>query len=271
MISPPELQAVILTGKRASHNPLLEGTELQSKVLLPVGGKPMVLSVLEQLAQLRPAPSIWISSQDPAIQSLKTPIPFGTIPNGANAVQSFLKALEGLPHSEWALLVSGDHPLLTTEMLTYFIQQGTQCQAALVAAVVEKQTVQAQYPQSQRTYFKAKNGAYSGGNLFLINRRQFSPNTHFMETIDQNRKKPWKSVLLLNPIDLFQVIFRQLTMKQVAERASKVLGCKADVVIMPFAECCMDVDKPSDKEVAEQILAKRSALEECPLTYMGSQ
>lgn len=259
MRSPIQLQAVILTGRRANHNPLLQGTTLQSKVMLPVGGQPMVLSVLEQIAQLQPVPPIWISTQDPAIQALPTPIPFQTMPNEASAVQSFMKALELLPESEWVLLASGDHPLLTTEMLSYFIEKGMALNAALVVAVVEQQTVQASYPQSQRTYFKAKDGAFSGGNLFLVNRHRFRPDIHFMETIDRNRKKPWKSAFLLNPLEILQIAFRQLTMRQVAERASRVLGCKADVVIMPFAECCMDVDKPSDKAIAEQILAKRQA------------
>lgn len=222
----------------------------------------MVLSVLEQLTRLSPCPTLWVSTQDPAIEDIAAQIPFKTIPNQANAVQSFLKAIDSLPPSEWVLLISGDHPLITTEMLNHFIQQAIQRQASLVVAVVEKQTVRTHYPESQRTYFQAKDGAFSGGNLFLVNRRHFSPNTRFMETIDQNRKKPWKSVFLLNPLDILLVSLKRLTLSQIAARASKALGCSADVVIMPYAECCMDVDKPSDLEMAERILAQRQRNQE---------
>ena len=49
-------------------------------------------------------------------------------------------------------------------------------------------------------------------------------------------------------------------MAEVASQASALLGCTTDVVVMPFAECCMDVDKPSDQVLAEQILLKRAML-----------
>ncbi len=78
-----------------------------------------------------------------------------------------------------------------------------------------------------------------------------------METIDANRKKPWKNAFMLNPVSLFKILCRQLTMSQVAQEASRLLGCQTDVVVMPFAECCMDVDKPSDKALAETILKRR--------------
>lgn len=257
MESPIELQAVILTGGRDIHGPLLQGTGIESKVMLPVGDKPMVVSVLETLAQLRHQPRLWLSTQDPAIQSLKTDTPFEILPNDEGAVLSILKALDNLPAGEWVLFVSGDHPLLTPEMVEYFIDEAVKRDAALVAAVVERETVQRKYPHSQRTYFQARRGAYSGGNLFLINQNKFHPNFHFMDTIDRNRKQPWKSAFMLDLWSLVQIVCKRLTIEEVAKRASKALGCRADVVVMPYAECCMDVDKPSDKKIAELILAER--------------
>jgi molybdopterin-guanine dinucleotide biosynthesis protein A len=261
MTSDQPLHVVILTGSRKAHDALLAGTTIQSKALLPVRGKPMVLYVLEAIASARFLARIWVSTQDEAVAALSAFFPFDLLPSDTGAVRSLLKALESLPpEGDWVLFVSGDHPLLTPDMLAYFVQQGIQRHAALTVAVVERAVVQQAYPQSQRTYFHSKDGAFSGGNLFLINRRLFRPNVAFMETIDRNRKKPWKNAWMLNPFSLLQILFRQLTMAEVAMQASGLLGCTTDVIVMPFAECCMDVDKPSDQVLAEQILLKRARL-----------
>ena len=259
-----KLQAVILTGARNSQNPLLIGTGLQSKVLLPVGGQPMVQRVLETVASTRYQPSMYISTNDPVVGGLRTSVPFAVIPSENTAVQSFVKSIERVQadsESPWVLFASGDHPLLTAEMIEYFIDDVMRRDLTLGVAVVNKSMVQQHYPRSRRTYFAVKNGAYSGGNLYLINKPRFLGNTRVLETIDGNRKAPWKSIKLLDPISMAQVAFRQLTMHQVADKAAELIGCKTGIVDMPFAECCMDVDKPSDKEIAEIILARRAAVD----------
>ncbi len=218
----------------------------------------MLVSVLKAVADSGFAARIWVSTQDPQVRALSAKYAFEVIPNASGAVRSLLKALQALPaEAEWVLFVSGDHPLLTPEMLNYFVRDGLRKDLDLIVAVVERSVVQAAYPESQRTYFHARDGAFSGGNLFLINRARFQANVAVMETIDANRKKPWKNAFMLNPLSLFKILCRQLTMSQVAQEASRLLGCRADVVVMPFAECCMDVDKPSDKALAETILQRR--------------
>lgn len=253
-------QAVILTGSRNRHNPLIEGTGLESKVLLPVFGKPMVLSVIETVAQSKYAPKMFVSTNDPEIQALSSTVPFDSLPSEETAVTSLLKSVDRTPGDGWLLLVSGDHPLLTPEMVDYFIDEVVERDLTMGVAVVSKSAVKAAYPQSKRTYFPAKGDAYSGGNMYLINKARFKGNIESFETVDQNRKQPWKSALkLLDPWSLFLAAFRQLSIYEVTERVSGRMGCHTGVVVMPYAECCMDVDKESDRVIAEKILAARQS------------
>ena len=110
-----KLRAVILTGTRNNQNILLAGTDIQSKVMLPVGGQPMVASVLKAVADSKYQPEIYVSTGDPEIEALNVGVPFKVLPSEDRAVRSFLKSVERLPddHS-WVLFISGDHPLLTT-------------------------------------------------------------------------------------------------------------------------------------------------------------
>lgn len=257
MNGPIKLQAVVLTGKRDSHNPLIAGLGLQSKAMLPLLGKPMVLYVLEALAAMEHQPAIYVSAGDPDVLSLNTSIPFQIVPTEERAVLSMLKSMERLPEPEWVLFVSGDHPLLTAEMVNYFVNETIRRDLTFGVAAVRRSQVNRLYPYSRRTYFPVKHDAYSGGNLFLINSRQFQGSAAFMETIDRNRKKPWKNLFMLDPITMLRIFLRQLDIHEVSRYGSRLFGCNAGIIDMPFAECCMDVDKPSDHEIAEMILQRR--------------
>ena len=46
---------------------------------------------------------------------------------------------------------------------------------------------------------------------------------------------------------------------QAMRRVSRVMGCEARAVPLPFAEAAIDVDKPADLALVEAILAKRAA------------
>ncbi len=255
---PAPLSAVILTGARQANIPLLEGTGLTSKVLLPVGGCPMVTSVFDAIYGSDYDPEMYVSTDTPEVQSLSMTAPFKVLPIGKTAVSSFIGSIETVPGDGWVLLVSGDHPLLTSEMVTHFIAEVQKRDLALGIGVVNKRLVDQHYPDTVRTYFPVKNGAYSGANLYLVNKKRFMKNVHFFETLDKNRKKPWKSAVLMDPWTIIQLAFRQLDMHEIASRASKVIGCETGIVDMPFSESCMDVDKPSDKVMAERILAERA-------------
>lgn len=254
-----KLAVVILTGGREGHQALLAGTSLTSKVLLPVAGKPMAQWVMEAVAGLSPTPRLYVSAQDPAILALPTPLPFTALPVASGAVASLLGALACLDpeQTDAVVFISGDHPLLTREMIAYFIAEAQRRDLTMGVAVVERQRVRQRYPQSQRSYIHLKRGAYSGGNLIYIDKRRFDADPRLLELVDGNRKKPWKSLLSLEPWLVVRALLRQMTIHELAQHFSRHAHCPTGVIEMPWAECCMDVDKPSDKTMAEAILGER--------------
>lgn len=259
----PIIQAVVLAGVRDCGNALLSGTGLRNKVLLPVGGQPIVLRVLSAIAATCFETERYVSTDDPEVAALSSQMPFQVIPPGGTAVQSFLSAIENVTgDSPWVLLASGDHALLTPDMIEYFVADAVRRDLTFAGAVVSRACVERHYPRSRRTYFPVKGDAYSGGNLYLVNKTRFLANAGVLEIIDGNRKKPWKSMAMLNPWQMMQLLLRRRTMHEVADMASDLIGCKTGFVEMPFAECCMDIDKPSDKAIAEVILARRRAVQE---------
>jgi len=259
MRNPVKISVVILTGGRDGHQELVKGTGLNSKVLLPIGGKPMVQRVIETAQASRYQPEIFISTADPDVVQLAKNQGLAVVPNEKAAVRSFLTALNHLPDKNgWVLFISGDHPLLTTAMVDYFIEDTLAQGVDITAAMIPQSVVQARYPDAQRSYLHLKGDGYSGGNLYLLNQGAFNPEASFLEELDAHRKQKWKPIvkrLLSRPWLLCRFLLRQLTIHQLALLAEPLMGCRCGIVVMPWAECCMDVDKLADKLLAEAILA----------------
>ena len=254
------LQAVILAGARSGPNPLLSGTPYANKALLPIGGKPMVLRVFETVYPSGTKPEMVISTNDPEVLAVDYPLPYTVLPSEDSAVESILHSLERLPGAEQVLFVSADHPLLTKEMIDYFLNAVEEQQLGFAKAIVSRETVLTKYPDAKRTFFPGKGGAYSGGNLIFIDKRYFNPNSEFLKEVESNRKQLWRSVRWLGVGNTLKFLCGQLDIASGNKALSRLLGCNSGFVEVPFAECCMDVDKPSDYHLAQAILKTREQL-----------
>ncbi|RYD89567.1 MAG: hypothetical protein EOP61_31365, partial [Sphingomonadales bacterium] len=104
-----------------------------------------------------------------------------------------------------------------------------------------------------------RGGAYSGANLFWLGSPAALDALAVWRGIEQKRKKAravlgafgWGLALL--------IALRRLTLDQAMTRAGKRLGIKARAIVLPYAEACIDVDKPADHAMAEAILKARVA------------
>lgn len=256
------IAVVILTGGRDGHQELLSGTGISCKALLPVGGKPMVQSVIDAVEASQYETEIYLSTSDDSVEQLAKAQGLNTLNNATTAARSFLAALNQLPEKkhDYVLFISADHPLLTTEMIDYFVEQAIADGADITAAMIPKSLVKKHYPDAKRSFLQLKNDGYSGGNLYLVNQATFNGSPEILEELDQHRKQKWKPIvkhLLTKPWLLFLFAIRQLDVHRVVHLAEPFLHCRCGVVVMPWAECCMDVDKVSDQILAEEILAAR--------------
>src|SRR3546814_10894896 len=76
----------------------------------------------------------------------------------------------------------------------------------------------------------------------------------FWIRVEQDRKSPWRLARAFGPSTLLLFLARRLTLAAAMRRVSRIVGTQAEAVSMPFAEAAMDVDKPADLVIAEEIL-----------------
>jgi hypothetical protein len=157
------------------------------------------------------------------------------------------------------LITTGDHALLTPDMVQHFCREADASGADFCAGLATAETIRSAYPQSVRTYFRLGRDHVSGCNLFALRGDRGLKLLDRWQYLEQVRKKPWRLVAAFGLKPLAQFLLGRLTLETAFQAVSQRLGLTARPILMPCAEAAIDVDKPADKDLAEAILAARGS------------
>jgi len=256
--------ALVLAGQRSESDPLAETRGETHRALLDVIGVPMLVRVVRAMQATKSVDRIAVSIDDRAafdsVPELRELTARGEIAYHASLdspSRSVSDALESRLLGERILVVTADHALLTPEIVDYFAQHAEQSDADLAVGTVTEAVIRAAYPTTTRTYLRFRDGGYSGANLFAFRTERAIRAAEFWVNAEQFRKHPWRiaSVFGLKALLLFAL--RRLSFEAALDRASQSIGCRVRAVRLPFAEAAIDVDHPSDLELATRALQAR--------------
>jgi GTP:adenosylcobinamide-phosphate guanylyltransferase len=247
-------RVIILAAGRGPDDPMAKAFGVAHKCTLPLNGKPMLEWVLAALRKTQLQKPFVVVIDDAKVLSQTHDVKILAAKDSAPA--SAIAAIEHIG-SYPILVTTGDHPLLTPEMISFVLQHSEANGADVSVGLATAETITAEYPETKRTYFNLGGTRVSGCNLFAIT----SPNGLKMferwQHLERNRKKPWKLVAAFGILPIVWFAFGMLTPERAFGYMSKRLGLKVAPVFLPFAEAAIDVDKPSDHALAERILRQR--------------
>lgn len=267
------LTAVVLAGRRGASDSLADDlastTALRHHALVDADGVPMLVRVVRALRAIERIGSISVSIDTPEVLNdvpeLRALLQDGALvarraaESPSRSVSDALNAARG----KAVLVVTADHALLTPHMLEHFLDRATP-DADVWVGVVTSDVIRAEYPETQRTYLKFRNESISGANLFLFRTPAAARVAEFWVRAERFRKQPWRLVAVFGPRALIAFLLRRLGLDAALERVSELIGARVRAVRLPFAEAAIDVDRPADLELANRILAQRSARETSP-------
>jgi len=253
--------ALVLAAGRGPDDPMAKAYEVSHKCSIPVGGVPMLVRVLRTLAACPLIDEITVSIDRPdigAALAAEAGVKARIISSDRSAPASVIAAVEKHGARLPLLVTTADHALLSAEMVDYFIRMSAQSGADLTAGLATAGTILEAYPQSKRTFLQFGETKVSGCNLFALNDATGLKAIAFWDRLDQLRKKPLRLIAAFGVKPLLLYATGRLTLERAFGEASRRLRLSARPVLMPFAEAAIDVDKPADKELVEEILASRA-------------
>jgi HAD superfamily hydrolase (TIGR01490 family) len=253
--------AIVMAGQRPGVDPLARAFGQTYKALVEVRGEPMLGRVLRNLLEAPSIGRIVVVAQEPAALlqgKLGWAAADGRITSAVSAggiAQSIEHVIEWGDIAWPVFVTTADHPLLTPAMVEAFLSSAEEGDLSLGA--VERSAMHARYAAPQRTWLKFADGAYSGANLFAFRTPRSIAALKLWASAEQDRKQAFRLFLHFGPLLAARAITRSIGFGDALAVAGRRLGLTARLVVMDDPDAAIDVDKPSDHALAEEILARR--------------
>ena len=242
------------------EDPLYTYSYGDSKALIDVAGKPMIQWVLDALGDSKRVDNvIIIGLSSKSGVTCKKPLYYVSNQGRmlANIVAGVNKALEINKRSKYVLVVSSDIPAIKPDMVDWLIKTCMETKDDLYYGVCPQDVMEARFPDSRRTYTHLKDMDVCGADMNITHVRMATEHLDMWESLIGTRKSPLRLASLIGFGTLFALFTRRLTLEDAVRRVSERIGIKARAIVWPYAEPCMDVDKPSQLELLRTDLEKQ--------------
>jgi hypothetical protein len=240
-------------------DPLLEVAGVDHKSLVQVAGKPMIWHVVRAFVESGRIGEIVIIGLGPE-HGLDFGAPVHYVPNQPSLWASQNAGVRRLReiNRENRLIIgtTADIPLLTPEIVDWFIDHCQPFDRKLYWGIVPKDVMVKGFPDSKRSYLPLREGDFCSGDLYLGRLSSAEQIQEKMRGVIENRKSVVRQLLLLGPGVILRFLFRRLAIDDLVGVVHRAFGITGGPVILPFAEAGMDVDKPFQWEQVQEYLVR---------------
>lgn len=255
------LAALILAGSRGPGEPLAVYGCVSHKALIEVGGRAMLERVVAAVATVPAVSRIAVSierddilRQLPGLHDAAQGKPLELRPAAGTPSRSVAAALQALGTP--LLVTTADHALLQPTWIEEFLRRCPP-EADICVALARRESIVRVLPETQRTYLRFADGAFSGCNLFLLRGTAAAGAVRFWQQVEAQRKHPLRMFRRLGPGFVLRYLLRRLSLPAALARLGELTGARAAAVELPFGLAAVDVDKPSDLDLVRRIVSQQ--------------
>lgn len=244
---------ILLAG--GEKGPLFETTGFVEKALIPIHGKPMLSRVIEAFHASERVDKIVVvgSSNLDALDSMVHVRK--RIFTGFNVVQNLLHAVTYIKHRLYGgaadhngyVISFCDAVFLTPEIIDDTLKSIEELDSDIVLHYVEESTFEQAGLPTKRTYIPIAGKNYTGSTIYYVKKfgKVLTAMPKLVE-LRKHRKDPQKLLRLIG--------CEEGDLPDIEGALSRELGARVRICVSKHARMGIDVDKPSDLELAEKML-----------------
>jgi CTP:molybdopterin cytidylyltransferase MocA len=241
--------------------PLYPYTQGKSKALLEIAGQPMIQWVLDALGgarTIRRVVVVGLSQSDAPLHCDKT---LGFLPNQGSMIGNIEAGVEWIvgqdSSARHALIVSSDIPAVRPDIVDWNVTTSLETDHEAYYSIIPRATMEQRFPGSRRSYFKFKEGTFTGSDMNLIQTALASHYHPAWRGIVAARKNVLKQASMVGWGTLVLFAAGQLSLAEAQARVRRRLNINGRGLICPYAEAGMDVDKPAQYELLRHDLERQ--------------
>ncbi len=240
---------ILAGGQVRPEDPLYAYTQGKPKALLDMGGRTMLERVVDALQGSRYVEDILVVGLSPEMTApLKFARPVEFLPDQGGMVANMLAGCGWIqanrPGAQVILGCSADIPAVTSSTVDDFVAACRPWDRALYYNFVTRETLEARYPHSNRTYSKLNGMEVAGGDMVIAGLNVVARNRELLESLTGARKQPWRIAQIVGLGFLLKFLFHRVTFGDIEATAERIIGAPVKIVLGSPAELAMDADKP---------------------------
>lgn len=255
---------VILAAQRAGVvNPLAERAGVSHKCLVPICGKPLIVHVLDVVADIPEVTTVRVSVEPDANRELEPLLaPYrengmavGTVASSTNIVDSVIAAVAGLDGPY--LVTTADNVLMSRESFETTLAALAGHDVAMNLAT--KSAVLDVAANAQRRFYEFRDGGYANCNLYGIADRNALKAAEIFREGGQFMKNPGRLLTAFGIINIALFRLKLLTLDAAARRIGRKFGLRFKAIVPADGSQAVDVDNARTYDVAEMVLKQRAS------------
>ncbi|MGC8972335.1 MAG: NTP transferase domain-containing protein [bacterium] len=249
-------KAVVMAGGGKESLKLFKNQDVTSKGAIPILGKPMVSYVLEALKNAKNVDEILYIGDLEVLSNISIKVDY-SLPDSGGLFSNLMRALEFFKRENKVLVLTSDIPLIKSYMIDEFLSR-CDSSAVFCYSFVRKEDLERFFPSARRTYVRVREGYFNGGNLIVVSPSYILPKGELLEKIISSRKNPFYLAKLFGIGIIIGYIVGTVRISTLEARATKILGGRAQAVLMEYPEISFDVDNQLQLEFVEEKLGKQT-------------
>jgi len=248
------LDVVVLAGRQNTGR-LASVDTATWEALINIAERPMLRWVLEALRASKYTKDIVVVGPD-EVSEIAADYLASTVPPSDDLINNVEIGIAILSGNNMVACATSDIPLITASALDGFFSQCASTPAQLFYPIISKDLLEKTYPGIRRTYSTLRDGTYTGGNIVVLDPRILDSFKKTAYALIKYRKNPMMMCSVVGWGMVFKLLTGRLTISELECRASRLFGLTAKAVVLDSPEIGVDVDKPSDYLLVNEILRK---------------
>jgi GTP:adenosylcobinamide-phosphate guanylyltransferase len=248
--------AVLLAGGRISGK-YAQVTGQTIKTLVSINGETCLIRALRALHDSKYINRIIVVgplSIEPHLTSHQVD---AFIPEGNSDIDNIFLGVDAIEKSGQFILCCSDMPFIRSQDIDGFIEL---CLPDVIAnyPIFERTVIKQAFPEAKTVYVTLKDGAYTGGNIFLVHTDLFHRYRDIVIRMFHARKSQFRMCRLLGISFILKFLFRQVMVEDVERRAEEILGGKVHAIKTGSPNLGMDIDLLREYSSAIQIAERNN-------------
>lgn len=258
----PPFDVLVLAGSRGPNDPVAADAGVSCKAMVPVAGRVMLARVLDALrgsdcvGRITVAldPEVPVADEAPEIARAFADGRLQRLTPADSPVRTVRTAFAARAPDRPLLVATGDHPMLRAEIVTAFCAGSRVSGCDVTAGVTPIDVIDRAFPGVRRTALRFRDGGYSGCNLFALMGPRAKDVLMLWQTLEHDRKRPWRMARHLGYGTLTRYLAGRLTLDDAVNRLGDQTGAKLAAIRLNWAEAARDVDTVADLRLADSVL-----------------